>query len=138
MLASDDFESAEVEGVRVWWLPDGPERDGPERDGPERDGLGAGLLLSTFDEAWLSHDRPRFPRLAGHRLGTQHLNPAEAGGGPVLVRGRDVGMFKRTIRGDRVEVVLDLAAEASRADLRAAAQAAGRLAAFLGCELRLG
>lgn len=52
-LAGGGFESAVVDGVGLWW----------QRDAPVA-GLEGVHLLPTFDEAWLSHDHPRFPPAA--------------------------------------------------------------------------
>ncbi|WP_394275237.1 winged helix DNA-binding domain-containing protein [Luteococcus sp.] len=85
-LASGGFETGTVDGVELWWQPDAPM--------PGLDGV---HLLPTFDEAWLCHDHPRFPRLPGHRLGELHLSAAEAGWGLVIRDGLDIGSFRRRV-----------------------------------------
>lgn len=85
-LASGGFETGTVDGVELWWRPDAPVA-----------GLDGVHLLPTFDEAWLCHDHPRFPRLAGHRLGELHLSAAEAGWGLVIRDGLDIGSFRRRV-----------------------------------------
>lgn len=91
-------------------------------------------LLPTFDEVFLSHDRPRFPRPTGHPWDTNHLNPAEAGGGVVIVSGRDVGVFKRRIKGERLAVDVWLAFAAEARDAAGARNAAALLGVYLGRE----
>lgn len=104
VFAAPDFTHEVVDEVDLWSLP--------STELPA-DGLGGVLLLPTFDEAFLSHDRPHFPRLPGHRLGEQHLSAAEAGWGFVIVDGVDVGCFRRMKSsrkaGPSVQVQLHLA-----------------------------
>lgn len=119
VLADGRFERAEVDGVAVWFDPDGPDH-----------GIEGAWLLPTFDEAYLSHDGPRVPRLAGHRSGDAHISGAEVGWGYVVADGVDLGMFKRTRSGGRLTITLQLAPGATRRQRARAAEAAERLAAF--------
>lgn len=126
VFAHPDFQHEVVDEVDLWSLP------ASELPG---DGLGAVLLLPTFDEAFLSHDRPRFPRLEGHRLGAQHINAAEAGWGFVIVDGVDVGCFRRMKStrktGPSVQVQLHLADGADADDPRLA-RATQQMVDFFG------
>ncbi|MEL4356319.1 MULTISPECIES: winged helix DNA-binding domain-containing protein [unclassified Luteococcus] len=115
VFAHRDFAHEVVDEVELWSLPHEERPAG---------GLGGVLLLPTFDEAFLSHDRPRFPRLPGHRLGELHLNAAEAGWGFVIIDGVDSGCFRRVKStrksGPPVEVRLHLADGADGEDSRLA------------------
>ncbi|GAB3712508.1 winged helix DNA-binding domain-containing protein [Mariniluteicoccus flavus] len=121
VLRSGRFEQTVVDGVEVWFDASGPDF-----------GVEGAWLLPTFDEAFLSHNAPRFTRAAGHRLDQQHVNPAEAGGGVVIVDGRDVGTFKRTATKTRFAVTICAATGATKRDRDKAVEAAERLAAFVG------
>ncbi|MEO8425195.1 MAG: winged helix DNA-binding domain-containing protein, partial [Actinomycetota bacterium] len=95
------------------------------------------LLLSRFDEAYLTYLRSGFPRPADHPGGHAAERFAEAGGGPVICDLRDVGTWKRTVKGPVVHVSLSLA-RAVDADQRDAIEAAAdRLADFTGLEGRI-
>lgn len=121
--ASGAYEAGEVDGVRLWW-----------RAGAADHGTDGAWLLPTFDEAFLSHDRPRFPRPAGHPLGEQHLNAAEAGAGVIVVDGRDVGQFRRRLDRGRLRVRVEPAEGATEAERAASARAALQLGEHLGLE----
>lgn len=121
VLGDGGFEHAVVDGVDVWW------------DGATPDlGIRGAWLLPTFDETFLSHAAPRFPRLAGHRLGDLHVAAAEAGAGAVVVDGVDIGTFRRKLVRGRLTVELFLSDDASAAQRRAAGRAAERLGEHLG------
>ena len=119
-LGSGGLESGTVDGVDLWWLPG--------RD----HGVRGAWLLPMFDEAYLSHDAPRFERPSGHPFDTRHVSASEAGGGVVIVDGRDVGVFRRRLVRGRLTVRLFLAAGARASDLDAAHVAARRLGDHLG------
>lgn len=123
VLRGGEFEQLEVDGVRLWRTPAAPDF-----------GLGDAWLLPTFDEAFLSHDKPRFRRVENHRLGALHFNAAEAGGGVVIVQGRDIGGFKRTVKGSRFLIRIQLGDGVSARERRAAGLAAERLAWHFGRE----
>lgn len=133
-LADGDFETATLDGVQLWFTPASPRPSGSRAtrsrafpaDSPRS------WLLPTFDEVFLSHDRPRFPRPEGHPWDTQHLSPAEAGGGVVVVDGRDVGVFKRRLQRGGLTVEIWLASDAHRGDEAGARHAAERLGVHLG------
>lgn len=134
-LADSGFDTAVVDGVNLWFSSRGsgsgsaaPRARVFPVDSPRS------WLLPTFDEVFLSHDRPRFPRPAGHPWDTNHLNPAEAGGGVVIVDGRDVGVFKRRLARGRLTVDVWLASGARRSDAHGAQDAAARLGVHLGME----
>lgn len=124
-LAESGHETAIVDGVQVWFAPTARV---PAADSPRS------WLLPTFDEVFLSHDAPRFPRVTGHPWDTQHLNPAEAGGGVVVVDRRDVGVFKRRLQRGRLSVEVWLGSGARPGDGDGARAASGRLGKHLGLE----
>ncbi len=120
-LRSGEFEEIEVEGVTLWHLAGAPDH-----------GVDGAWLLPTFDEAFLSHDKPRFPRLPNHRLGSLHISAAEAGRGVVIVDGRDIGGFKRTVTRRRFGVRLQFGDGVTARDRASAVRAAERLGAHFG------
>ncbi len=63
------------------------------------------LVLSVFDEAYLSYRVLGFPRSAGHPWGPTDVRFAQSASGPVLHQGRDVGVARR--RATHVELELD-------------------------------
>ncbi|GAB3622447.1 hypothetical protein GCM10027418_05290 [Mariniluteicoccus endophyticus] len=119
-LDNGGFATATVDGVDLWWDA-----------GLQTHGLEGEWLLPTFDEAYLSHDRPRFARLQGHRMDDRHFNAAEAGWGYVVVDGIDVGMFRRRATRTRATVELHLGTGIGRARRERALAAAERLGDFL-------
>lgn len=121
VLAGPDFDSAVVDGVRLWW------RAGASAD----HGTAGAWLLPVFDEVWLSHARPRFPRRPGHPLGEAHLNPAQQGGGVVVVDGRDIGVFTRTLAPGRVAIRIRLSPKATQRERAKTTAAANRFAGYL-------
>lgn len=105
----DRLDSVSVGGDELWYSP----AHRREEIRPAR-----ALLLSTFDEAFLSYRTVPWPRSQGHPAGDNPYRFAEAGGGVVLHGLRDVGSWKRTRGrdGTRIALVLDstLTAKARR------------------------
>ena len=120
-LASDEYESTVVEGTKLWW----------DR-ALTSSGLGPPLLLPTFDELFMSHAQPRYPRRAQHPLGTQHFHPAAVGGGVAVVSGHDIGTFKRTQKGKKFQVEMKLGEKISKTEWTKTEQAIRRFGRFFG------
>lgn len=118
----DRLASDVVDGRELWWSPDGVL--GESR--PAR-----AHLLPTFDEAFLSHRDVGFPRCADHPAGERAYRFAEAGGGVVVCDLADVGGWRRTVRGTRLSVSLNLAPGLRPAQLSSIEDAARRLAAVV-------
>lgn len=122
------MDRAEVLGRRLatqqlvlWFDPGGP---GPvQRD--------EALLLPLYDEATLTYPQLGVPQAADH----PHVAGSDLVVGRVVVDAVDVGLWRREVKGRRVEVALDLAPGAGSRVRRLATGAAERLAAFLGCTL---
>lgn len=95
-------------------------------------GAPAALLLPTFDELSVPFGAPTLPRLSGHPHADLRLHPSAAGGGLVVVDGRDVGTWKRALVRDRLTITLNLAPTASATDRTAAPSAAQALQRFTG------
>jgi Winged helix DNA-binding domain len=125
-VVRDRLDSAEVDGLEVWWAADTP--DPHPVPGPE---TGRAFLLPLYDELTLSYPKLGFPAVPGH----PHQPGADLFRGTVIIGERNVGLWKRTVRGRRVEIEVDLATGCSAADRRAAREAAAELASFLGREL---
>ena len=118
----DRLAAADVEGLTVWWSADAPE---PARF------AGQAFLVPLYDELTLSYPKINFSPAPGH----PHPPGEDLFRGAVIVDDRNVGLWKRTVRGRRVQVELDLAASCSTIDHEAARAAAEELAHFLGREL---
>ncbi|MGA8978910.1 MAG: crosslink repair DNA glycosylase YcaQ family protein, partial [Pedococcus sp.] len=121
----DTLEQVVVDGIPHWFDPAADPRRSPAAP--------AAYLLPTYDEVVLSYRSVSFPAAADHPY-AEHPDPFWA---QVVLDQRNVGLWKRTVRGDAVAVDLRLADsvdEGGRAAVRAAAQ---RLADFLGKELEL-
>lgn len=115
LAADDSIVSVTVDGVALYLAPDAAL---PVTRQPA-------LLLSTFDEAFLSYRDVAWPRTTSHPLGEAPYRWSEAGGGPVLDSLEDVGSWKRTAKPGRLTIRLDLASslsDAARARVHAAAE----------------
>ncbi len=123
---SDAVRSVDIEGETLWYDPAVAAR--PTRHH-------AGYLLPAFDEAFLSYASLGFPRSNAQvrRTGMAARN----GGGVVVVDGRDIGMFTRTMTAKGVTVTLRADHRWSRAERDAAAEASSRLGRFVGRNLIL-
>ena len=128
----DEVDSVDVEGERLWFGARAMAERGPGSAGfaaAAADAAGP-WLLSTFDEAVLTHSVLPLPRPSdAHRVAPPKYG--EAGGGPAIWNLTHVGAWKRTVKPGRfaVEITpvapLDAGAEAG---LRAAASALARRA----------
>lgn len=121
----DDLEEVEIDGIPHWFDPTQVRR--VSRGAP------AAYLFPTYDEAVLTYPQVNFSALPGHPY-AEHTDPFWAS---VVLDGTNVGLWKRTVRPDAVQVEVHLAPEVStrgRTQVRVAAQ---RLAGFLGRDLSL-
>lgn len=121
----------EVASSVLWGAPDVE---------PERTGSPRAHLVETFDEIHLTYPDTNFPRLGGHPAGeTAGVDYWRAGGIVILDRA-NAGWWTRKETGGAsgaVEVTLQLADSVDAAGRQAVADAAERLAAFLGRPLVL-
>lgn len=92
---ADDFERVDVHGRELWFDPRVAARTTSEH---------AAYLLPTFDEVCLSYADTGFPR-RDPQAGRQRLL-SEAGGGIVVVRGEDVGIWKRVVGANQVRITV--------------------------------
>ena len=83
----------ELDGAPLWYDPSAPARTSR---------CPGAVLLSTFDEATLTYARTGFPQSAKHLDRTRLVS--QSGGGTVLIAGVDVGLWRRTVTADRVDV----------------------------------
>lgn len=119
----DALEQVEVDGTSLWFDPHNVPRRSPVAP--------AAYLFPVYDEAVLTYPQLGFPVAAGH----PHADYQDPFWATVVQDRTDVGLWKRSVTGERVEVDVRLAPEVSdqgREDVRAAAQ---RLADFLEREL---
>ena len=117
------LEQVEVDGTSLWFDPHNVPRRSPVAP--------AAYLFPVYDEAVLTYPQLGFPAAQGHPY-HEHQDPFWA---TVVHDGTDVGLWKRSVNGDCVEVDVRLAPELgaqAREDVRAAAQ---RLADFLERDL---
>jgi hypothetical protein len=108
--------------VEVWWTADAPEPEPLP---------GRAWLLPLYDELSLSYPKINFAPAAGH----PHPTGEDLFVGFVIIDDRNVGLWRRTVRGRRVELQLELASTCTADDHRAARAAGTELAAFIGREL---
>ncbi|TPG12918.1 winged helix DNA-binding domain-containing protein [Pedococcus bigeumensis] len=121
----DELEEVEVDGIPHWFDPTQVRRRSPVAP--------AAYLFPTYDEAVLTYPRVNFPALPDHPY-AEHTDPFWAS---IVLDGTNVGLWKRTVRPDVVEVEVRLApavAAEGREQVRVAAQ---RLAGFLERDLSL-
>ena len=119
----DDLEQVEVDGLPHWFDPTQVRRRSPAAP--------SAYLFPTYDEAVLTYPAVNFPSAPDHRY-AEHPDPFWAW---VVLDAVSVGLWKRTVRPEVVEVEVRLAPAVSapgREHVRVAAQ---RLAAFLGRDL---
>lgn len=117
------LDTDDIEGTRLWFDPAAP--------APPTEPYA--LLLPLYDEVTLSYPDLTFPTAPGHPQppGTDSFV------GSVVCDGINVGTWRRAVKGPRVEVRLALATGVGPDQRHAAAEAAERLAAFLGRTLSL-
>ena len=106
----DAVEPVEVAGHVLWCgaCPMAERGPGSPAFVEARERVEGAWLLSTFDEAVLTHNTLRMPIPASAPHAGQGPRYSEAGGGPVLWNLTDVGVWKRVHRADRFEVTLRL------------------------------
>ncbi len=119
------LEHSRVEGTDLWWDPATSVRARPNAP--------ATFLLPTYDEATLTYPRLGFPLPPDH----PHAERPDPFWARVVQGRRNVGVWKRTITGDRVRVETRLAPSLGVEGLEQVEAAAGRLADFLGRGLDL-
>lgn len=121
----DALREVEIAGIPHWFDPSQVRR--VSRAAP------AAYLFPTYDEAVLTYPQVNFSALPDHPY-AEHTDPFWAS---VVLDGTNVGLWKRTVRPDAVQVEVRLAPAVStrgRTQVRVAAQ---RLAGFLGRDLSL-
>jgi hypothetical protein len=121
----DELEEVEVDGIPHWFDPAEVRRRSPAAP--------AAYLFPTYDEAVLTYPQVNFPALPDHPY-AEHTDPFWA---CVVLEGTNVGLWKRTVRPETVEVEVRLAPgvpAGGRDQVRIAAQ---RLAGFLERDLSL-
>jgi len=118
----DRVESQVVDGVELWSEPG----RGLPGTRPRR-----ALLLSIFDEAFLTYPQLNFPRSDGHPYAEVTYRFAEAGGGVVICDLHDVGVWKRRVVRGTVEVGLELDPGLDAGQRRAVDEAVERLRATI-------
>jgi hypothetical protein len=123
--AADRLAWTEVDGQRLWLSPDAPQ--------PPADPAYGALLLPLYDELTLSYPSLNFPEAEAH----PHPPGEDRYAGCVVLRDRNVGLWRRTVRGGRVVVDVALAPGLSSADHEAVRTAADDLARFLDRRLEL-
>ena len=119
----DDLEEVEIDGIPHWFDPTQVRRRSPAAP--------AAYLFPTYDEVVLSYPQVNFPSLPDHPY-AEHTDPFWAW---VVLDAVNVGLWKRTVRPEVVEVEVRLAPtvrDEGREQVRLAAQ---RLAHFLGRDL---
>ncbi len=119
----DGVTRVEVDGEELWYSPASTR---PETR------PGRAWLLSTFDEAFLSYRRVGWRRSPGNPDGPDERRFSQAGGGPVLCDGLDVGGWKRRWERGRPRIELSVDPGLSRPARRAVDEAVDRLLAAIG------
>jgi len=114
------LDRVEVDGRQLWLDPQAPARTTHEH---------AAYLLPTFDEVCLTYADTGFPRRAPEATRQRLLS--ESGGGIVVVRGEDVGIWKRVVSAKEVRVTVWADVPLGRDDQHAVGAAAQALADFL-------
>jgi hypothetical protein len=116
----DDLEEVEVDGIPHWFDPTQVRRRSPAAP--------AAYLFPTYDEAVLTYPQVNFPALPDHPY-ADHNDPFWAW---VVLDAVNVGLWKRTVRADVVDVEVRLAPGVTKDGRTQVRQAAQRLARFLG------
>ena len=115
-----DLERVVVDGHELWFDPRLPARTTHEH---------AAYLLPTFDEVCLTYAQTGFPRR--NPDATRQRLLSEAGGGIVVVRGEDVGLWTRVLSAKEVRVTVWPDVPLDTVDREAVGDAAQALATFL-------
>lgn len=119
----DDLEEVEVDGIPHWFDPTQVRRRSPAAP--------AAYLFPTYDEVVLTYPQVNFPSVPGHPY-AEHTDPFWAW---VVLDAQNVGLWKRTVRPDVVEVEVRLAPGVTTSGREQVRLAAQRLAHFLGRDL---
>jgi hypothetical protein len=114
---------AAVDGKRYWLAPGTRIPTRPTR---------TAYLLPPYDEYLIAYKDRSAALDPGAWLSIAGRDPFAA---PVVLEGRVVGGWKRTMGEDTVSILLDMPGRLSRADERLVEEAAGRYGAFLGLEV---
>lgn len=133
---ADAAASVTVDGAELFYDPQVADAVAPHAAAARE----ATLLLSVFDEAFLSYHDVEFPRAPGHPMGAAAHRFAESGGGVVIAGLRDIGTWTRTHTDRGFDVTLRLAASVSDAVRSAAIGAAedyGRRCVAPGVSVRV-
>ena len=93
----DELDEVDVDGVAHWFDPAQVRRRSPAAP--------AAYLFPTYDEAVLTYPQVGFPAMPDHPYAA-HTDPFWAS---VVLDGANVGLWKRTVRPDVVEVEVHLA-----------------------------
>jgi len=117
---TDVLDRVEVEGRELWFDPTVTARTSRDR---------AAYLLPTFDEVCLTYAETGFPRRDPAASRPRLLS--ESGGGIVVVRGEDVGIWKRVVSATSVRVTVNADAPLGGDDRRDIGLAAESFAAFV-------
>ncbi len=120
-LPAAGLEMVAIDGEQLWRSPS------PRPADRARDAL----LLSTFDEAFLSYRKVGWPRSPGHPLGEAPYTFAQAAGGVALWRLTDVGSWRRVRRSGESVIELSLDPGLPKVAHRQFQQAADELLAVL-------
>jgi hypothetical protein len=119
----DGLERAEVDGTSLWFDPHNVPRRSPTAP--------AAYLFPVYDEAVLTYPQLNFPAANGH----PHADTQDPFWATVVLDGANVGLWKRSVDGDRVEVDVRLAPGVSPEGREHVRMAAQRLAGFLERDL---
>lgn len=119
----DALAMVEVDGAPHWFDPQAVARRRPSAP--------SGFLFPAYDEAVLTYPALNFEAPEDHPY-AEHPDPFWA---MVVVGERNVGLWKRTVRGGRVTVEVWLASSLGRAGRQEVERAAQRMARFLERDL---
>lgn len=126
----EEVTSVELDGAQAWMLA------ADARELPELSPNRSVRLLPGFDQYVVAASRHAEHLLPGD-FRRRVYRPQGWISPVLLVNGRMEGTWRHEIKGSRVEVAIDPFVKAPAWVRRAAGQEAERLAAFLGCALRL-
>jgi hypothetical protein len=119
----DGLERVQVDGTSLWFDPHNVPRRSPTAP--------AAYLFPVYDEAVLTYPQLSFPAANGH----PYANTQDPFWATVVLDGANVGLWKRSVDGERVEVDVRLAPEVSQEGRENVRMAAQRLAGFLERDL---
>ena len=119
----DDLEQCEVDGETLWFDPEARARRSPRAP--------SAYLFPVYDEAVLTYPRLTFPAAEGH----PHATRPDPFWAWVVCDDVNVGLWKRSLSQDVVDVEVRLAMSLGDEGREAVRRAAERLADFVGREL---